>query len=653
MRPAPTGSVGSDPSDPSLGLGRFPPPAHYHAGVDTVEGGTLSDLGPTVDDEGRARPGPPGSTAGSRPGSPSMSERIERLVDGRWTLAETVLVVLAAAAAWVIRFAQDDAFITYRYSRNLARGEGLVFNTGERVEGYTNFLWTALHAVPERLGWSTPLFSQVVGIATMVGAVLLTGVLARRLFDSRGLALLAQAALVANVTFLGYGTGGLETMLQTLLVLGVTVALLPFGTGRSVDHGWPVRRLVAGVLGGLAVLTRMDSAVLVTTVVLVHLVAVWRSDRGVAPAPAGAGERGPAARRALAAACWIGLPAVAVMLPWLVWKWGYYGSLLPNTFTAKSSANPVVPFVYGVVYLLCFFLSYAAFLLVGRARRLGRSFLAIPGVAQVWWVVPVWFLYVCVVGADFMEFRFVVPVIPLLALLAAYLVDPVTSVLRQVLLVGTLLVFSAAHAVAPTILPYPVLTFTQISHWPSDSPTAWQAMGELLHEQFPGGPDVPGQPVIAVAPLGVIGYFADLPTIDMLGLADATVAREGATFDLYYPGHVRMATVPYLEQRGVDLVIGQPRVVPADPERTSYRLSEVTNLWPAADLNLLPEQARIIEVPVTDDQVWLLVWLEPNDRVAEAVQRNGWRVLPIERVCDPSDQPNWFARAAVGDATCG
>jgi hypothetical protein len=183
-----------------------------------------------------------------------MSERIERLVDGRWALAETVLVVLAAAAAWVIRFAQDDAFITYRYSRNLARGEGLVFNTGERVEGYTNFLWTVLHAVPERLGWSTPLFSQIVGIATMVGAVLLTGVLARRLFDSRGLALLAQAALVANVTFLGYGTGGLETMLQTLLVLGVMVALLPFGTGRSVDHGWPVRRLVAGLLGGLAVL---------------------------------------------------------------------------------------------------------------------------------------------------------------------------------------------------------------------------------------------------------------------------------------------------------------------------------------------------------------------------------------------------------------
>ena len=626
--------------------------------VDSAAGDTLGDpaggeVGTrTVDD-----PPPAGATpdrgedavrAGAGPTTPSsLTSLIERLVGDRWIAAEAVLVVLAAVAAWSIRFVQDDAFISYRYSRNLARGEGLVFNAGERVEGYTNFLWTALHAVPESLGWSTPLFSQVIGIVTMVGAVLVTGVLARRLFSSRSFALLAQAVLVANVSFLGYGTGGLETMLQTLLVLGVSVALLPYGTANAVRTGWTARRVTAGLVAGLAMLTRMDSAVLIATVVLVHLVAVVREPRPGDDGPSSAWR--PLATAALA----IGLPAAAVVVPWLVWKWGYYGSLFPNTLAAKSTANPIVPFLYGVVYLVCFLLSYAAFLLIGRARRRWRSFLAVPGVAQVAWVVPVWFLYICVVGADFMEFRFVVPVIPFLALFAAYLLDPITTVLRQALLVGTLLAFSAAHAVAPTILPYPVLTFTQISHWPSSSPTAWQAMGELLNEQFPGGPDVPGQPVIAVAPLGVIGYFADLPTVDMLGLADATVAREGATFDLYYPGHVRMATVPYLEQRGVDLVIGQPRVVRAEPERTSYRLSEVTNLWPAADLKLLGDQARIIEIPLSDTQVWLVVWLEPNDRVAEAVERNGWRVLPIERTCDPADQPNWFARAAVGRATCG
>ena len=35
----------------------------------------------------------------------------------------------------------DDAFITFRYARNLADGMGPVFNPGEAVEGYTSFLW--------------------------------------------------------------------------------------------------------------------------------------------------------------------------------------------------------------------------------------------------------------------------------------------------------------------------------------------------------------------------------------------------------------------------------------------------------------------------------------------------------------------------------
>ena len=42
---------------------------------------------------------------------------------------------------------QDDAFISFRYAENLANGQGLVFNPGERVEGYSNPLWTVLFAV--------------------------------------------------------------------------------------------------------------------------------------------------------------------------------------------------------------------------------------------------------------------------------------------------------------------------------------------------------------------------------------------------------------------------------------------------------------------------------------------------------------------------
>ena len=48
------------------------------------------------------------------------------------------LLAWLTSVAW---FLTDDAFISFRYVRNLLEGHGLVFNPGEYVEGYTNFLW--------------------------------------------------------------------------------------------------------------------------------------------------------------------------------------------------------------------------------------------------------------------------------------------------------------------------------------------------------------------------------------------------------------------------------------------------------------------------------------------------------------------------------
>jgi arabinofuranosyltransferase len=611
----------------------------YHAPVDvTVAAGPEGETG---------------STTGRR-----LTERIDSVVGGRWTLAEVLLYVVAAIAGWMVRFVQDDAFITYRFARNLARGNGLVFNPGERVEGYTNFLWTAIHAIPEKFGWTTPAFSQILGVVLMVGTVAVSLRLARRLFADRSMAYLATLALVANVTFIGYATGGLETMLQTLLVISVAALLLPVGTANAVPADrFALRRVGAGAVAGLAVLTRMDSAVLVATFLAVHLIQQLRSpapDTLEGPVTDTTGGASPSRwPHAVISFLQFAVPAAIVVVPWLVWKLDYYGELLPNTFFAKSAANPLVPFLFGILYLLCFFASYAAFLLIGRFRRLRGEFFAIPGMAQVFVVVPVWFLYICVVGADFMEFRFLVPVLPILALLAGYLVNPYRSTGRHVLLVGALLAFSGAHAIAPTVIPYPVLTFKEISHWPSDSKTTWQAMGNLLHDNFPGGPEAEGQPVIAVAPLGIISYYSDLPSVDMLGLTDAWVARHGDTADFYYPGHVRMAPVGYLERRGVNLVIGQPGTLKPDPERTSYRLSQLALIWPLVDLKKLPSTAKVIEIPLTEDLVWAVLYLQPNDKVDAAIAKNGWRVVPIDRVCRDSDLGNAFVRLLVGHRTCG
>ncbi len=214
------------------------------------------------------------------------------------------LYVVAVVAAWLGRFVQDDAFITYRFSRNMARGDGLVFNPGERVEGYTNFLWTVVHALPERYGWSTPAFSQILGIVTMVAALAAALRLGRRLLGSEERALFAGAVLVANMTFVGYGTGGLETMLQTALVTWIAVLVLGGGADHRVS---PAGRVAAGVLAGLAVLTRLDSAVLVGGWFVAHLWREWRRpDRQVSAM--------------VKAAAQLAAPAVVLVGPWLVWK---------------------------------------------------------------------------------------------------------------------------------------------------------------------------------------------------------------------------------------------------------------------------------------------------------------------------------------------
>ena len=56
------------------------------------------------------------------------------------------LVVYIAHCAYLWAYVNDDAYITFRYSRFLWMGRGPYFNLGEHVEGYSNFLLMLLVA---------------------------------------------------------------------------------------------------------------------------------------------------------------------------------------------------------------------------------------------------------------------------------------------------------------------------------------------------------------------------------------------------------------------------------------------------------------------------------------------------------------------------
>ena len=58
----------------------------------------------------------------------------------------------------------DDAMISMRYAYNLAHGNGLVWNVGERVQGFTNPLWVLYMALFHLL----PLPPAQMGLAVQI-----------------------------------------------------------------------------------------------------------------------------------------------------------------------------------------------------------------------------------------------------------------------------------------------------------------------------------------------------------------------------------------------------------------------------------------------------------------------------------------------------
>ena len=89
------------------------------------------------------------------------------VVVGLW-----IPIVILFANMWRgHRFTYDDAYISFRYAANLVAGHGLVYNPGEFIEGYTNFLWTLLIAAGMQIGVGPHITSKVVGAACSIATL--------------------------------------------------------------------------------------------------------------------------------------------------------------------------------------------------------------------------------------------------------------------------------------------------------------------------------------------------------------------------------------------------------------------------------------------------------------------------------------------------
>ncbi|HEY4888807.1 MAG TPA: hypothetical protein VIJ58_09575 [Candidatus Dormibacteraeota bacterium] len=247
-----------------------------------------------------------------------FSVQRRRLLDRArpWARREPMLLVFMAGALaariafWVIsNRAFEDGLTTITHARNVALGLGLVHHPGEgNVYGFTSALGVLIPLAGELIREGSGLFA--IRIASLA-AVCVALVYARLICRDLGLGTFPTAFVLAYLAFdqnmIFYGMAGMETQVAVAVILG------------GVFH---VRRhdlVASGICLGLAPLARPEFV-------------LW-----VAPALAYLALRN--AKRAAQAAAVAG----AIVVPWVVFTFLYYGSPIPNTVIAKSAVNPIPP----------------------------------------------------------------------------------------------------------------------------------------------------------------------------------------------------------------------------------------------------------------------------------------------------------------------
>jgi hypothetical protein len=435
------------------------------------------------------------------------------------------LILFVAYATWnslyFHPYVVDDAFISLRYAYNLVHGHGLVYNVGQQIEGFSNFSWVMCEALLLALGLPALAGMKFVGLASGLGTVVLTYLLAGRLFAGQPWfelkRIVAVGLLSLNMSLAVWTQAGLETVLLALLLLAMC---LRFEVELAGEDPFPW----SAVLFALAWMTRPE-----VPIYALYFVARRWIER----------DRRPWGR---ADVHWL-VAAGAVIIPYEAWGLWYYGKLFPATHNAKIGDS-------GWSTLARQFQQFLAQSELNRFLfRQGWGFPAMLSLAAAGWVVGrrslrlcLWLVPVC--GLIFVLYarldwmprhRLFVPVIPFVCMLVAFGMGELLQRARG----RTVWVVALGLACATATFDYArfqlvggnkpgrglVLSrrnldwFLDVPHHLSYQSHRLQGVARFLLRNVP-----PGEPV-CLRDIGLPGYLTMNPIWDLPGLVTPSAAR--------------------------------------------------------------------------------------------------------------------------------
>jgi arabinofuranosyltransferase len=437
----------------------------------------------------------------------------------------------------------EDAFITFRFARNLALGHGFVWNIGEApIEGFTTFLWVLLSGASIAAGLDVFRVTQGVGLSASLGSLLLTYSIARRhLSLSRGAALVPCLFLSVSGPFAAWAASGMETSTFSLFVLLGVYAYLEFL--KEPAQKWLIASAAALCV---ATLLRPEGGLVAVTLGALAATVFWSRTKATF------------AKHVV----W-GLTYSVPLLLFIAWRWNYFGDVVPNTFHQKTGGG-IWQYFRGLGYLInfCFYfmlplLPFPALLAweagLPDARKLTRlrEWIRIANANEAITVsigiTLAYSAYLLSVGGDYMAmYRFMVPLLPfiyvLLAPMFAGIIATTAADRHKRVLLGTITTFAV---LATFVNSTPVEgSFFRIAHWQHGNwrgvkveryyVERFKAVGRFFRDYS----KAPGES-LATRSIGAVGYIVDnLAVHDLSGLTDRNISsQEAAATNQSWAGH--------------------------------------------------------------------------------------------------------------------
>ncbi|MGA9290970.1 MAG: hypothetical protein WBV81_00150, partial [Ignavibacteriaceae bacterium] len=429
---------------------------------------------------------------------------------------------------WIIGFIilgnwyTDDAFIAFCYAKNFYYGFGLVFNQGQYVQGYTNFLWIILLAGLKFLGLN---FQSSAILINSISYLILSYVIfnfLRKLFPDKSLTFyyLAVFLLLSAPNLISWVIGGgLEGPLFMTL-LAVSLYFLLFYE----------KKLFASIFLVITTLIRPEGF-LFFILALLYLLYFEKCKKN---------------KLLIFILVYI-IPIIC----YLIWAYYYYGDILPNTFYAKVSLS--IGSIYeGIHYIYRYFMSAPLIFIILSLSIFGLKRKS-KIIKFIWLSVIVFSCYLVCIGGDFMfAFRFFLPILPLICFLVIDEILHIFTLLKSLTDYRRLLYFIFIFLIFYNLLSlsyfvdykYQVQNYKMIS--------GGKILAEYLNKKYPTNY------TIAASGIGALGFYSNMQVLDLLGLTSKVVAKEGIFgHDLVY-SHGKSDSQYILRQRPQIIVFGMP-----------------------------------------------------------------------------------------------